>query len=154
EFVAVVSTFRAHLGDAAAAEAEAHALGRGEGLRARTVVFRPGHVLSRHSRACAHLRRFGFCYPLVPGRLRSCCIDGDELFAAIESERHVALARRPRLFTVLGPNRPWREVLAQHRPKGWRQACLTAVSTLLALLLVGHLAALALALLARRRPAL
>jgi hypothetical protein len=154
EFVCVVSTFRAHLGDRDAAAAEAYVLGRAKGLQARTVVFRPGHVLSHNSRAGVYLRRLGFCYPLVPGRLRSCCVDGDELFAAIEGERREPRTRRPRLYTLLGPNRPWRALLAQHRAKGLLPACLTVVSALLALLLVGHLAGLALALLARRRPAL
>src|SRR5262249_44463521 len=62
DFVGVVSTFRVHLGDQAAAEAEAHVFGCAKGLRARTVVFRPGQVLSRSSRTGALLRRFGFIY--------------------------------------------------------------------------------------------
>ncbi len=158
EFIGVVSTFRAHLGDEGATEAEAHVLALAEGLRARTVVFRPGHVVSHRSRATVLLRRFGFLYPLVPRRLRSCCLDGDELFAAIEAERRGAndnsRSRRTRTYTLLGPNRPWRDVLAQHRATGLVSACLTAASALLALLLVGHLAALILTFLARRRPAL
>jgi hypothetical protein len=158
EFVGVVSSFRIHLGDQDAAEAEVHVLGRTKGLRARTVVFRPGFVLSRSSQARARLRQFGFLYPLVPRRLRGCCLDGDELFAAIEAERLAATdgprSGRLRTYTLLGPNRPWRDVLKQHRAPGPVRACLTAASALLALLLVGQLAALLLAYLARRRPAL
>jgi hypothetical protein len=157
EFVGIVSTFRAHFGDQEAAEAEAHVLGRAEGLRARTVVFRPGHVLSRNSRASISLRRLGFSYPLVPRHLRSCCIDADEVFAAIENERRAAAScgsRRPRVYTLLGPNRPWRDWLARHRATGPWHACLRAASALLALLLVGYAAGLALALLARLRPSL
>jgi hypothetical protein len=158
EFVGVVSTFRVHLGDQAAADVEAHVLARAKALRARTVVFRPGQVLSRRSRTGALLHRFGFLYPLVPRRLRGCCVAGDELFAAIEAERQRAkentTSRRPRTCTVLGPNRPWRELLAEHRATGPVRAFLTAASALLSLLLLGHLAALVLALLARRRPAL
>jgi hypothetical protein len=154
-FVGIVSTFRVHLGDRAAAEAEAHVLARAKGLRARTVVFRPGQVLSRNSRAGVFLRRFGFLYPLVPRRLHGCCIDGKDLFAAIESERRTAdNGPRFQTYTLLGPNRPWRDVLAQHRATGPVRACLTAASALLALFFVGQLAALVLALLARRRPAL
>ncbi len=93
EFVGVVSTFRVHLGDAAAAETEAHVLKLAEQLPARTVVFRPGHVLSRRSRASVFLRRFGFLYPLMPRRPRSCCVDGGELFVAIETERQRDAAR-------------------------------------------------------------
>jgi hypothetical protein len=154
EFVGIVSTFRVHFGDQDAASAETHVLDRAKGLRTRTVVFRPGQVLSRSSRASRYLRRLGFSYPLVPRRLRSCCIDGEELFAAIEDERGATGRRRPRLYTLLGPNRPWRDLLARYRATGPLSACLTVVSALLALLLVGHLAGLVLDLLARRRPSL
>jgi hypothetical protein len=153
QFIGVVSTFRVHLGDRAAAETEGHVLALAKGLPVRTVVFRPGCVLSRHSRATVLLRRYGFLYPLVPRRLRGCCIEGDELFAAIEAERRKADGR-PRIYTLLGPNLSWRDVLAQHRATGPVRACLTAASAVLALFLVGHLAALLLTLLGRRRPAL
>src|SRR5262249_16452686 len=148
------STFRAHLGDRDVEEVEAYALSRTTGLAARTVVFRPGHVLSPRSRAAAHLRRFGACHPLVPRRLRSCCVEGGDLFAAIEEERPHGRRGRRRAITILGPNRPWREWLAQHRGKGILQTGLSAVCTLLSLLLVGHIASLVLNLFARRRPAL
>jgi hypothetical protein len=154
EFVGIVSTFRVHLGDRGAAEAEDYALGRARGLRARAVVFRPGHVLSPRSRAGRILRRLGFCRPLVPRRLHGCCVDGEELFAAIEAERRAPRPRRGRVFTLLGPNRPWRDLLAERGARGVLPACLTAACALLALLAVGQFAALALALLARRRPAL
>src|SRR5262249_10913293 len=68
EVVAIVSTFRVHLGDPGATQAEDHVLARAKGLPARTVVFRPGHVLSLRSRAGARLRRIGFLYPVVPRR--------------------------------------------------------------------------------------
>jgi len=153
EFVGVVSTFRVHLGDRAAADAEEDALDRLRSLSARCVVFRPSHILSPASRASAWLRRVGFCYPLVPGWLRGCCVEGDELFAAIESERRASGPKR-RILTLLGPNRPWKDVLAQHRARGPLWACLTVVSALLALLLVGQFVGLVLSLLARRSPAL
>jgi hypothetical protein len=154
EFVGIVSTFRVHLGDRDAAETEAHVLARLEGVKARAVVFRAGHILSNSSRAGVNLRRFGSCYPLVPARLKSCCVDGDELFAAVESERHNRGQQRTRVFTLLGPNQSWRALLARHRPGGVLPLCLTVLSTLLSLLLVGHAAALVLGLLARRRPTL
>jgi hypothetical protein len=76
------------------------------------------------------------------------------LFAAIERERQADRPRRPRLLTLLGPNLPWREWLARHRARGVWSAGLTAVSVLLSFLLLGHLAALALGLWTRYRPAL
>jgi hypothetical protein len=153
-FVGIVSTFRVHLGDRHATEAEEYALGRAKNLPARTVVFRPGYVLSPGSRTSVFLRRFGPCYPLVPKRLRGCCVDGDELFAAIESERLSPRPGRRRAVAVLGPNRPWREWLAEHRGRGIVPAGLTGFCALLSLLIVGHLAGLLLGLFARRRPRL
>jgi hypothetical protein len=152
EFVGVVSTFRVHLGERDAADAEADALGRLKALSARVVVFRPGYVLSPRSSVSALLRRFGPCFPLVPGWLRHCFVEGDELFAAIERERQAGRRSRSRVFTLLGPNRPWREVLAAHRTRGLGAGLLTALSGLLALLLLGHLAALVVGLLMNRRP--
>jgi hypothetical protein len=143
-FVGVVSTFRTHLGDPEAAAAESHVLDRLKGSTARTVVFRPGFVLSPGSRTTAALRRFGPCFPLVPKRLRGCFVTGDELFAAIERERSAPVRGRRRAVAVLGPNRPWREVLAEHRPRGVLPACLTVVCRLLSLLMIGQLIALAL----------
>jgi hypothetical protein len=151
-FVGVVSTFRSHFHDPEATDCEAYVLSRTKGLR--TVVFRPSFVLSPNSVAGTRLRRFGLAYPLVPRRLRSCCIDGNELFAAIERERRISGPPVARLRTLLGPNRPWRDILAEHRTPGLWSASVTAVSALLALLLIGHLAALVLFFLAFRRPSL
>lgn len=199
--VCLVSTCRVHLGDRAAIAAEAHALRLLEPLRTRVVVFRPGHLLSDHSPACSRLRRLGALFPLVPGRLRSCFVDGDELFAAIERERRRAEAGdvlrddalrgdtlhseallgkvllgdtlrsdasgrgvllgntlrsgiRPRVYTLLGPSRPWRDILRERRPTGPAAGVVTAAAALLSLLLVGHFAAALLGLLARRWPGL
>jgi hypothetical protein len=154
KFVGVVSSFRAHFDDPGTLESEAYALRGARSLRARTVVFRPGHVLSPNSPAAARLRRLGPCYPLVPRRLQGCSVDGSELFAAIESERQASRPLRGGVCTLLGPNRPWRELLAQHRAKGVLSATVTAMSALLSLLLLGHLAAFAIGFLARRRPSL
>ena len=88
-FLGVVSTFRVHLDDPEAEAAEEYVLSlfRPGDPEARVVVFRPGHVISPHSPIGGLLRRFAWLYPLIPGRLRTCVIEGDELFAAIESER-------------------------------------------------------------------
>jgi hypothetical protein len=149
ECITLVGTANVHLGDRHAAEVESFALERARGLARRTTVFRAGHVLSSHSQAAAWLRRLGWCYPLVPRRLRGCCVGSEELFAAIERERRASGTRRPRLLTVLGPNLPWREWLARGHKRGLASACLTAVAWLLSLLFLGHLVALALAVLNR-----
>jgi hypothetical protein len=152
ESVTLVSSARVHLDDRNAAEVEAYAYDRARDLRARTVIVRAGHVLSRHSRTAAVLRFFGACYPLVPQRLRSCCVAGDELFEMIETVRQAPRTRR--LYTLLGPNRPWRELLAEQRSRGPVGVCFTVICAVLSLLLVGHLAALVFDLLTRLRPSL
>ena len=55
---------------------------------------------------------------------------------------------------LLGPNRPWRDWLAEHRSRGPLQLSVTFVCTLLALLGIGQLAALVFGVVARRRPTL
>jgi hypothetical protein len=150
-FLAVVSTFRVHLGDEAAAELEKHVLDLLQGAPIRVAVFRPGHILSDHSVATRNLRRFSFLASLVPGRLRSCCVDASELFAAIEQARQGSWHRRT--YTLVGPNQPWREWLRTHRRPGVFQAIATIFCYVASILLLGHLAALVLDMLARWRPA-
>jgi hypothetical protein len=152
EVVCVVSSFLVHLGDREATESETFTVARLRGLPARVVVFRPGYVLGPHSRVSALLRHFGPCFPLVPGWLRQCFVEGNELFAAIEKERQADGSPRARVFTLLGSNRPWREVLARHRARNPWGLCLTALSGILSLLLLGHLVVLVLSLLLHRRP--
>ena len=163
--IVVVSSFRIHLRDQQAALAEADALDLLERLPARMVVFRPGHILSGSSRWSRDLRRFGFAHPLVPWRMRSCFVDGAELFGAIDQERAFAPAAqqprqagtrplRSRVITLLGRNDTWKEQLWRHKATGPFSVCLTALCYVAALLLVGQIAALVLALLMRLRPPL
>ncbi len=144
-FVALVSSFSIHLGDTAAAEAERVARERLRTTADRVVAIRAGNSETG-------LRRYGFAYPLVPGYLRSCFVSDAELFAAIDKIRQAPTARK--CVAVLGANRPWRDALREHRARGIVSACLTGVCFVLSLLLLGHLAALVLRLLARWRPAL
>ena len=69
----LISTFQVHGEDRRAALVESLALAHFQHLPIRTVVFRPGPVLSPTSPAAAVLRAWGFCYPLVPARRSSCC---------------------------------------------------------------------------------
>jgi hypothetical protein len=176
-FVGIVSTFRLHLDDPDVMEVENYVLSRASDLSARVAVFRPGHVLSRHSSTSRFLQRFAPFYPLVPKRLSSCFIEGTEFFVAVETERLEGRRRagpddpwltadqaavphpdgrsvggKDRAYTLLGPNRPWREMLFRHQVTSSRQFLTTAVSMLLSWLLVGHVLALVLTLLARRFP--
>jgi hypothetical protein len=151
-FIGIVSTFRVHLGDETAAEAEGYVLDQLKGTRTRVAIFRPAHILSEHSTASVNLHRFSFLAPLVPGRYRSCCVAGHELFAAINDARQGSPRRR--IFALLGLNRPWKERLREHRGHGVVQTLLSFGCFVFALLLVGHFAAIVFDLLARWRPSL
>jgi hypothetical protein len=159
-FVGLVSSFKIHLGDRSAKENEDTALRAGQ-LPSRNVIFRPGHILSPRSPVSKNLRRFGPCYPLVPKRLRSCFVNGEELFTAIESERRAALKKmeysapgKARVFALLGPNVPWKALLARYRSPGIWSTCATVVCQILSLFLLGTLAGLFLDLFKRSRPSL
>jgi hypothetical protein len=153
-WVGLVSSFRVHLGDPLATAVEKQVLDRVQGLGVRAVVFRAGHILSANSRCSALLRRLGCCAPLVPRHLRSCFVEGSELFAALERERQDLRPHQARFYTLLGANEPWQDLLARYRPRGLGAACLTAICTLFSLLCLGRLAGLVLDGLARRRPGL
>lgn len=149
-FIAVVGSFRTHLGDAAASAAETRVLKQIQGTSGRVVLFRAGNILGTNAGAWLH--RIGWVYPLVPGHLRSCFVDAAELHGALERVRHEPRSRRP--VTLLGPNQRWRDVLRAHRPGGILPLLLSGICFVLALTLVGHLAARVLAIASRWRPAL
>jgi hypothetical protein len=176
-FIGIVSTFRVHLDDSVFKEVEDYILSQACNLPARVVVFRPGHVLSRHSSVGRLLERFAAWYPLIPKRLCSCFIEGTELFEAIEAERFAKTRRavldpashgagktanpkpagrrfgdKNRAYTLLGSNRPWRDMLRRHQAASPRGFLTTAASRILSWLLLGQLIALALDLAARYIP--
>jgi hypothetical protein len=127
--VCVVSCFRAHLGERAAIRAETFVLRSLEGLPARVVVFRPSHVVSPHSRLGTLLRTSWFWFPLLPGRFQCCCVEGDELFAAIDRELQRPGGPRRRTYTLLGANRPWQERFLENKqgPLGRAYEAITKV---------------------------
>jgi hypothetical protein len=175
-FVGIISSFALHLEDPRIADVENAVVRRASGLAARVVVFRPGHVVSRHSRVGSVLRRLAPFYPLFPRRMTSCFLEGTEFFATIEKVRlaensrdgparstparsHPAIPNagrsvgsQNRAYTLMGPNRPWRDMLLLHRTTAPRQLVATGISTLLSWLLVGHAIACLLTLLARVFP--
>ena len=162
-FVAIVGTFRVHLDDpvAAATEREVLQLIRSGGITARVAVFRPGHVLGQNSGVSRWLRRLSPFSPLAPIYLRTCFVEGSELFAAIEAERSDGgegadtdgPGRRPgrhqRVYTLLGANVSWRQMLERHRVASSGQRLVTTVAEVLSWLLVGSMVGLVVGLLAR-----
>ena len=162
-FVGIVSSFRVHLEDTAAEEAErlAISLVRAGGFDGRVAIFRPAHILGPRSGPGRWLDRLGPLFPLAPEGLRSCFVEAEEVFAAIEAERSErsgedgpagagrALGRHERAYTFLGANLSWREILSRHRGASPVRRVATAVASVLSRLLLGHLIGLAVALLAR-----
>ncbi len=175
-FVGIISTFLLHLDEPRVAEVENQVVSRASDLSSRLVIFRPGHVLSEHSRMGRFLERFAPLYPLIPERLSTCFIEGTELFSAIETKRlqqtkeiippepwtNAEQTRLPksagrpiggmlRAYTFLGPNQSWR-LLFRHRVPSRRPSVITAASEILSRLFVGQLLALVLTLLAKGFP--
>jgi hypothetical protein len=176
-FLGIISTFRVHLDDPGVVEVENDVVSRAAKLFDRVAVFRPGHVLSGHSPLAGVLDRLAPFYPLIPRSLTCCFVEGTELFLAVEAERlkenRRARAREPwqgaetttiplapgrpvsvknRAYTILGENRPWRDILVRHRATGPGPFLKTAVSTLLSWLMIGHAIAFVFTLLARVWP--
>jgi hypothetical protein len=147
----IVSSFRVHLGDADAIDAETHVVRTARRHGLRPTVIRAAHVLTDRSPLLVAAGRWGCFYPIVPARLRSCFLSGSALFTAIEQERN-AQSIRSRIHTLLGTNLPWRQVLASNRSTGPFAKCLTLISSLLSLLMLGHFAGAFVSMLARRSP--
>ncbi|MFO0908907.1 MAG: hypothetical protein U0794_11200 [Isosphaeraceae bacterium] len=167
-FVGLVGTFRVHLGDgrAEAVEQTALKLVSHRIPEAHVAVFRPSHVLSPRSPTTKWLRRLAPLYPLAPGRLRTCFVEGEVFFAAIDTIRRSATDRdhipieseagksravdsRSRVYTYLGVNTAWRDVLRRHASGSPLASIITVVAQVLAWLLVGQGIALAVSLLGR-----
>jgi hypothetical protein len=148
ELLIVVSTYRVHLADRHALRLEQRVVERAESSPGRLVVMRPAHLISPTSRVRAWLGRLASCYPLVPSHLCGCCLDAQELYAAIDAERKQGSVQR-RVITLLGPNRPWRDWLKDQRRADPVSTCLWLACVILSWLLIGHLLALAVGLLAR-----
>lgn len=153
KFVVIVSNFRVHFGDASAADAEEHLLRSLPKSDLKIVVFRPGHVLSAQSRTSQLLRRFGFLYPLMPRRIRTCFLDANHLFTAID--RELGDARQTasrRILTLLGPNRRWKDLLRDTCTPTFLNRLGICICSVLSLALLGELAAIAFDLLTRLKP--
>lgn len=165
-FVGLVGTFRVHLDDSTAEETEQTALAMVESKLAgtRIAVFRLSHVVGAGGAADRWLRRLGPLFPLAPDDLRTCFVEADELFAAIEEEARGSsvgenagapgrpLDRRCREYTFLGGNVAWREMLARHRGLSPAHKAATAFAHGLSWLLVGRLLAAAVSIASRWSP--
>ena len=135
--VCLVHTFRVHFGDHRAERLETDVASRFKLAGAEVAVVRRGHLLSDNSRATNILQRSGFLAPLLPRTLTSCFLGGSELFAAVDRELEGRRSGFLRTHTLLGPNRPWRDVLREHRSSGVMFAVMTALATLLSAFGVG-----------------
>lgn len=137
--ICVISSFRVHFGDRDAKAAEDFLVNRLVGAADRIVVIRPAYLLSPHSGVARRLRRLRFLAPLVPSRFRASCLEGEELFAAIDHELESRDLRRRVTYTLLGPNVPWKSLLARERSEPPSGAMARALAAILQLLLIGQL---------------
>ncbi|HEY7329828.1 MAG TPA: hypothetical protein VH592_19495, partial [Gemmataceae bacterium] len=140
--VCLASSFRVHFGDRRAARTEEWAINQLRGFQGRVIVFRPGPINSSCSRLSACLWKLRFLASVVPGRFRSCCVEGEELFAAIEQELKLSDSRKRRTFTLLGPNQPWKDLLARKSTEHPLPAFVRLAALLLRLMLLGQFAGL------------
>ncbi len=147
--VCLVSSFRVHFDDArwllaevAVAQQFRRATGRG------CVVVRPGNIVDDGRRPTA-TRVLAALYPLISRKFRSCFVELSELHSAIDQVLRDDQPRAGRIYTLLGANRPVREVAAQLAARGIAARFLTGLAYLLRLLLLGVLLRLAFRALAR-----
>ena len=154
EFICIVSSFRVHFCDPRAIRVEESLVNGLKDHAARIVVFRPAHILSSHSRLSEGLRKYRFLAPLVPARFSTCCVEDEELFAAIEQELRTCGPRKNRTYTMLGANTSWRTLLARKRCEHPPGVFANVIATILRLLLMGHLLGLFFDILARWFPTL
>jgi hypothetical protein len=127
--VVIVSTWRIHLGDQAAATAEALALQALASGATRVAVLRPGNVTGGHAPLTRFLNRCGRWMELCPPCFRTCFLDGISLFAVIEEELR---QRTPgtATFALLGANKPWCKLGHSDKP-GRSSAFLKAAQAIL-----------------------
>jgi hypothetical protein len=155
ECICIVSSFRVHLGDTRAIEAEEYAVNRFEGLPAGIVVIRPSHVLSLHSRVSNSLRKYHCLAQALPSHLTTCFVEGEELFAMIDSE--LLVKRRPRTrgtYTLLGANTGWKALLARKQSESPSGLFARLIAALLRFFLIGHLLGWLVVVLAKWVPSL
>src|SRR5262249_5844123 len=95
-----------------------------------------------------------FLVPLIPLHLRTCSIDGTELFAAIEKELTTPKSWKSRTYTLLGANRPWRTRFIENAPTERAGYLLALTNLLVPLALFRFLLGGFLGLVAERTPRL
>ena len=141
----LISSFAAHLGDAAQVETEETAR---QLLKADRLLFlRTGHLLEVLKRSSTAWRRLARWQPVLTQAWRSCFLSRQEVVQAVEELFSKPAWSQQRTVTLLGANRPLRDVLPRTTPTSWQ----THSASLLSMLQLGPLLAFAYAILARYR---
>lgn len=153
--IVVVSSFAAHVGDRAGQRAEDDVLALLRRAAENITVLRPSHVLSRRSAASTALRRYwGFLRRLIPSGARTCWLREDELLLAIDDQLATSAQTHRLEYTLLGANRPWREVLDEQADVAILQRAVAVLLLPLQWLGAGLVARGLFSLAARLRPSL
>jgi hypothetical protein len=140
--VCLISSFRVHFEDTDASRAEQWAVKRLNHIPGRVVVIRPGFINSPTSVLRGHWRMFHFLSLVLPSHFKGCCLEGNLLFEAIERELNSKDSRKRRTFTLLGPNRSWREFFDLQGDQRPMPAFSRTCALILRFLLLGWLAGL------------
>ena len=114
--VCLISSFSAHLGDAAQLQFENTLSQNFETAEnCRVTVLRTGHRLETSTVLRKRLQLLAPTYPLLTTRWKSCFLDSDELSAAIEGLFEKTYWPRRRVITLLGHNRLLSDVLSEYK---------------------------------------
>jgi hypothetical protein len=90
----------------------------------------------------------------VPRRAQGCCIESEELFAAIDQELDGSDPRARRTYTLLGPNKPWQSRLRENHPSRLARAYAALTRVLFPLTIFRAVLGLLFDFCARRSPSL
>jgi len=145
----LVGSSRAHFGDAAYQRMEDDAVKSFRAAANGVVVLRAGNVRAAASPRSLQRRLLAPLYPLLTLRFRSCFLSRHELFEAVEDLLGRPLAKS-RTVTLLGENRPLRDVAAESVVPGLHSAVVSTFAHMLGMLFIGQVVGFVFALLALR----
>jgi len=152
--VCLISTFAVHFGDRRAEQIEAAM--RDEfrrTARGRCTVLRVGNALRPRSSYGTFARCLAAFYPLLSPAFRSCFVEEHEVADAVRDLTDPNAPFGERTVTLLGENRPYRDVWRERAANDRVGRSLTAAAVVLQWLLIGRVFALLYRIVARRRPA-
>jgi len=143
--VCLVSSFRIHLGDQTLQLIEDETRATFESVTGRTVVLRAGNIVATDGQLSSGFARLAQFRWLIPSSVTSVFLNRDELFAAIDAATsdsgEIRSESSGRTLTVLGSNRPLRDVLAEFGSTGGFTTVVSSIAWLLSCLQIDRVIA-------------